>query len=60
MTWERVLTHILCNRMYKHVLTRHGILRAQAPCTYYANEKCVSLPQCGQWEWRTHVCDSEI
>jgi hypothetical protein len=53
MTWERVLTHILCNRMYKHVLTRHGILRAQAPCTHYANEKCVSLPQ-----WAVGVADS--
>ena len=53
MTWERVLTHILCNRMYKHALTRHGILRAQAPCTYYANEKCVSLPQ-----WAVGVADS--
>ena len=42
----------LTDKPFKQLAARHSARRAQAPCTYYANEKCVSLPQCGQWEWQ--------
>ena len=52
MTWERVLA--LCNRMYKHALTRHGILRVARKGPVHTQvvkcdvQSCALPPQSGQ------------